>query len=83
MVRCLARAALLQALQQFHRRIAVRRQAQTALVLANAAPRGRAHGAVGRAAVKTPYVQQLDMKLPLNTKDCPHFPMNFRMFVIR
>ena len=50
-------ALLLQALQQLPGRVAVRRQAQAALVVANPALRGRAHRAVGRAAVKAACVQ--------------------------
>ena len=51
-------ALFLQALQQFLGRIAVRRQAQAALLVANPALRGRAHRAVGRAAVKAARVQR-------------------------
>ena len=43
----------LQLLQQFQAWKSVRWQAQTALVLANATPRGRPHHAVGRATVDT------------------------------
>ncbi len=48
---------LLQALQQLPGRVAVRSQAQAALVVANAALRGRSYRAVGRAAVKAVCVQ--------------------------